>query len=255
MASGIRMTASPFSPARFQALCRLAAYALLFEYALLFVSGLFPLNTDAQNLLGLVGSSLDTASLPMLAVPLLFAGFSRSVRPARWEWRFARALRSLLLLVSTLYLLLVPATIALGVRIQHTADQQMRLQQQFAQRQIQAFSKELAKAPTSQDLRRLLESQPQLRATLAGPESPLAASYPDLSQQRAQSLRLTDRISTNLSQQYLQQRSNSAGELFKQGLRFCLLALAHCLFFGLASLLWPSRLPSLTLAVSEDDEV
>ena len=248
------MTAGPFTPSRFQSLCRLAAYALLFEYALLLLLGLLPISTDPQRLLGLVGATLDTASLPLLAVPLLFAGFSRQVRPARWEWWFARRLRGLLLLVAVLYVLLIPTTIALGLRIQHSGDQQLRQQEQLAQRQIQAFSKDLNNAATSEDLRRLIEAQPQLRATLAGPESPLAASFSSLPQQRAQALRLTDRIGTNLAQQFLQQRSNAAGELFKQELRLGLLAFAHGLFFALAWLIWPSRLPVLVVESGEDDD-
>ena len=248
------MTAGPFTQSRFQSLCRLAAYALLFEYALLLLLGLLPFTADPQRLLGLVGATLDTASLPLLALPLLFAGFSRQVKPARWEWRFARSLRGLLLLAGALYLLLIPATLALGLRIQSSGDQQLRLQEQLAQRQIQAYTKELNKVTTSETLRRLLEAQPQLRASLAGPESPMAPTFASLPQQRSQALRLTDRISVNLAQQFLQQRSNAAGELFKQELRLCCLAFAHGLFFALAWLIWPSRLPALAVDSAEGDD-
>ena len=253
-AFGNGMTAGPFTSSRFQSLCRLAAYTILFEYALYMLLGLLPFNLDPGRLLGLVGSSLETASLAVLALPLLFAGFSRDVKPARWEWHFARLLRGLLLVVAILYLLLIPATLAIGARIQSGGDQQLRQQQQLALQQLQTYRQQLSKASSSPELRRLLLAQPQLRATLAGPESPLAPTKPTLPQQRSQALRLADRIAVNLNQQALLQRSNASGELNKQQLRLVLLALVHALFFGLASMIWPSRLPAMALPTAMDDD-
>ena len=249
------MTAGSFTPARLQSLCRLAGYTLLFEYLLLLFVGVLPLTRSPERLLGLVAAILDTSSLPLLALPLLFAGFSRDVRPARWEWAFARSMRGLLLVVAVLYILLIPATISLGSSIQASGDLELQMRDRFTTRQFQDYRRQLTRVERSDDLKQLLLAQPQIRSLIGGSDSPLSPSFPTLEQQKRQALRLVDRLSTNSTQQFLLQRSNASGELVKQQFRLILLALVHSLYFSLGSLAWPSRLPSAsTQSRTEDDE-
>ena len=243
---------SPFSSSRLQALCRVAAYVLLSEYALNLLLLLLPLTDRPEGLFGQVASVLDTASLPLLAIPLLFFGFSRHVRPARWEWRFARCLRPMLLLVALLYVLLVPACWALGMRIQSVGDLALRQQERLALRQLADYRSQMLQAKDAQQLRRLVEAQPQLRQSLAGSESPFGPRLVTLPQQRSQSLLLLDRLDSNLKAETIQRMSNATGELRKQQVRLSLMALLHSLFFGLAGLIWPH---SLNAQPPTDDEI
>lgn len=235
--------ASAFRTSRLQALARLAAYVLIFEYLLNLVFTLLPFSSDPNRLFAQITSALDTSSLPLIALPLLFAGFCAPGRAARWEWCLGRRLKPLLLLVALLYLVCVPALWWLGGSIQASGDRQIQQQISSVLEQLAGYRGQVQKAPDSQSLRRLLDAQPQLRLSLQTPDSPFAAPGSSLPQQQAQALRLVDRIRSNLQADGLRRRSTAAAELRKQELRLSGIAIAHALFFALGGLIWPKLKP------------
>ena len=228
---------------RLQALARLAAYVLIFEYLLNLVFTLLPLSTDPNQLFARISAALDSASLPLIALPLLFAGFCAPSRAARWEMGFGRRLKPLLLLVALLYLLSVPSLWWLGASIQASGDSQIKQQVNAVLEQLAAYRGQLQQARDSQTLRALIEAQPQLRLSLQTPDSPFASPASSLPQQQAQALLLVDRIRANLQADGLRRRSTAAAELRKQELRLSGIALAHALFFALGGLIWPKLKP------------
>lgn len=231
---------SPFTTSRLQTLARLAAYVLVFEYLVILLFSLLPFSGDSNRLFAQINAALSTSSLPLIAVVLLFAGFSAGARVARWEWWFGRRLKPVLLLAALLYLLSVPALWWLGRSIQTTGDRQIQQQLEGVLTQLAAYAGEVEGAGSSEALRSLVEAQPQLRLSLQSNESPFVPPGASLAQQQSKTLRLLERIRANLQDEGLQRRSDAAADLRKQELRFSALALAHAVFFALASLIWPS---------------
>ena len=240
------MPASPsFTPRRLQSLCRLAAYTLLTEFLISLVRVLLPipLTPDPQRLLSITDYVLTTSSMVLLVVVFLFAGLCGDARPARWEWWLARWIRPALMLVSLLYVLLIPSTITLTNQFRTRADASLRVEDGQRVQQLQAYRLQLSRASDVASLRRLIGSQPQLAPALTAPDSPLADSAMPLIQQREAALRLIDRLAINFNDASLRRRGDASGQLNLQMLRLCALSLVYGFFFALVSALWPSRLP------------
>lgn len=248
----------PFSRRRLQALCRLAAYALLVEFLINVLRTVLPIPTSLEptRLLGLIDFLLTISSMALLVVVLLFAGLCDGVRPARWEWWSVRLLGPFLALVAVLYVLLMPPTIVLSQQIRAAGDAALRAEDAQRVGQLKAYREVLDKAPDTPALRRLLEAQPQLRQALSSSESPFAEPSAALPRQRQLALRLVDRIEINLQDVSLRRRADASGQLQLQALRLCGLALVYGFFFALVSLIWPRRLGPMPAAspVVESDQ-
>lgn len=241
---------APFSIRRLQALCRTAAYALLAEFVINLVRAYLPLPSsfEPNRLLGMIDFLLTVSSMALLVIVFLFAGLSNGVRPARWEWWFARFIKPALVLVGLLYILLIPPTIVLGNQIRSAGEANLAAAESARNRDFNNFRAALERAPDGQVLRRLLESQPQLRPALEGADSPLADSRAGFPRQREAALRLLDRLTISLKDASLRQRADANGQITLQQLRLSALALVYGFFFALVSLIWPRRLGPLPAA-------
>lgn len=233
-------TPGGFSVVRLQTLVRLAAYVLILEFSLNLLFTLIPFGVDANRMFAQLSAALSTTSLPVLALPLLFAGCAAGARTGRWERWITRRFKPLILLTALLYLLAVPGLWWFGAKIQAAGDAQIQQEIKTTLAQFNAYKTALEKTTDTESLRRLVQAQPQLRQSLDSTESPFASSNVSLAQQQAQASRLVERISANIHADGLQRRSRAAGELRKQQLRLSLLALGYALFFLLAGLIWPS---------------
>ena len=244
-----------FSRRSLQSMARLAAYVLLFEYLLNGAINALPPTAQPERLFGQIGGLLDTASLPVLAVVLLYGGLNVGVRPARWEWRLARLMRPLLGIGAALFLLLVPAVWGLGASIQASGNAVLRQQAAQVEQQLGGYRNALSAVGDAAQLRKLIGAQPQLQPVLSSPESPFANPNAAFPQQREQALKLVDRVLANLKAESLARRAAAAGDLRKQQMRMSAMALAHAVFFALACMVWPDGLSSLPPGMEAIDDL
>lgn len=231
-----------FNLRRAQSLCRLASYVLLAEYLLGLLFAGLPPSLAPERWLGLITMLQDTASLLVLACLLFFSGMLNAFRPARWEWRLARAARPLLALTALLFLLMVPGILGLGARIWSSTDGALRQQSSQLMAQLTEVRHQLTSAPDSATLRRLIQQQPLLQPSLTTAESPFFDTGDALSLQKSRASVLLDRIAENITLDSQRRRANASGELRKQQARLIAMSLLHATFFLMAWLVWPNGL-------------
>ncbi len=238
------LTEPGFSGRRTRSFARLTGYTLLALFLISAVAAFLPPPfARPDRLFTVLGEVLaERSTLPVLALLLLYGGFSGATAAPVWELRLAALLRPVLRLVALLYLLVAIAVVGVAGQLQFQGVAQIDGQLQANLGGLSALRQQVRVSADPRQLRRLLEQQAPLRAGLSEAGSPLADPQAPLEAQRARALQLLDRIEANLRSDDLRRRADAGGLLFKEQLRLVLTSLLLALFYLLSSVLWPHSL-------------
>lgn len=232
-----------FTHRRAATLSRMAAYTFLLIFLVNLVAVLLPPPfLQPERTFAALSELVERSSLPLVAVLVLFFGFSGESLPALWECRLARWLRPLLLLAALLYLVTSLAFLGVAQRIAVTGIASTDAQIERASQEFQQLRELLADADDDAEaVQRVLGRQPALAQAV---RQQLGDSWerltPQQRRQRLEQLLDTSEVTTNRQAQAA--RAEASGQLRQRTLRFSLTALLYAFFFLAAHLIWPRSL-------------
>ena len=234
-----------FTSQRLRSLVRLGAYTLLLLFVIHGVSGWLPFPSDQPSVvLARIGELLERSTLPLVAVLLLYGGLLGRSLPSLWEWRLARMLKPLLLLVAALYVAAGGLLLPVSHRIETEGVKRLQSELSQARSQLKAYGAAVERSSSAPELQRLLANQPALVRQLRNSGNDPAQAN-NLAAVRQQTLVLVRSQAAQLEREAIRRESQARGELGQQVLRRLLSAAGLALFFLIAGLSWPSRLPEM----------